>query len=238
MSTSVQSSEIPVIAIDGPSGSGKGTVARQIADLTGFTLLDSGALYRLTALAARQKSIEATDEKAVAQIASQLDIEFRVEAGSTRVFLENNDVTKAIRTEEIGLGASVVAALPMVRSALLERQRAFACPPGLVADGRDMGTVVFPQAQVKVFLTASAEERAKRRLAQLQLAGEQVVFEKILRDIEARDLRDTTRTSAPLKPAPDAIIVDSTHLGIEQVVNKVLQLVESHLRDPKGPDHA
>ncbi len=220
----------PVIAIDGPSGSGKGTVARKIADEMGFTLLDSGALYRLTALAARQRSVDTNDELAIAGIAEQLDIEFRIELNGTRIFLEGRDVSEAIRTETIGLEASIVAALPLVRSALLERQRAFAQAPGLVADGRDMGTVVFPDAPLKVFLTASAEERAKRRLAQLQLAGEPAVFEKILSDIEARDLRDTSRATAPLKPATDAVIVDSTHLGIAEVVRTVLELVESRIK--------
>ncbi len=229
---------IPVIAIDGPSGSGKGTVARQVADAMGFTLLDSGALYRLTALAARNKSIDVKDESAIAGIAEQLDIEFRVEADGTRIFLEGCDVSDAIRTEAIGLEASVVAALPMVRQALLDRQRAFVQSPGLVADGRDMGTVVFPGAPLKVFLTASAEERAKRRVAQLRLTGERGVFEKVLRDIEARDLRDTTRANAPLKPAQDAVIVDSTHLGVEQVVNTVLQLVRARLESSRGHNHA
>ena len=210
---------IPVIAIDGPSASGKGTIAEKVAEKLGFHVLDSGALYRLTALFALRKGASLADEAAVAALAAELPAEFR--AGE--VWLAGENVTQAIRAEEVGEGASKVAALPAVREALLARQRAYALAPGLVADGRDMGTVVFPQAQTKVFLTASAEARAERRYKQLIEKGNSANLPDLVRDMRARDERDTQRAVAPLKPAPDATVLDSTAMNIDQVVEAVLQ---------------
>ena len=213
----------PVIAIDGPSGSGKGTIARQVADALGFHLLDSGALYRLTAIAAQMRGIQFDDAEAVAEIARGLDIRFdRHEDGSERIWLSNEDVTETVRKESTGAGASTVAAIPAVREALLERQRAFQRPPGLVADGRDMGTHVFTSAVLKIFLTASAGERAKRRYKQLKDKGMDVSLAALSRDIEDRDRRDSERSVAPLKPASDARILDSSELSIDAVTKTVL----------------
>ncbi len=210
---------IPVITIDGPSASGKGTIAERVAEKLGFHVLDSGALYRLTALFAMRKGVALTDEAAVAALAASLPAEFR--AGE--VFLDGENVTRAIRTEEVGEGASKVAALPAVREALLARQRAYAQAPGLVADGRDMGTVVFPQAQAKVFLTASPEARAERRYKQLIEKGNSANLAALVRDMRARDERDTQRAVAPLKPPADALVLDSTAMNIDQVVETVLE---------------
>ena len=216
----------PVIAIDGPSGSGKGTIARQVADALGFHLLDSGALYRLTAIAAQMRGIQLDDAAAVAEIARCLDVRFDShEDGSERIWLANEDVTETVRKETTGAGASTVAAIPAVRDALLERQRAFQRPPGLVADGRDMGTHVFTSAVLKVFLTASAGERAKRRYKQLKDKGMDVSLAALSRDIEDRDRRDSERSVAPLKPASDARILDSSELSIETVTKTVLEWV-------------
>ena len=216
----------PVIAIDGPSGSGKGTIARRVADALGFHLLDSGALYRLTAMAAENRGIELDDAEAVAEIAQSLDIRFDSnEDGSERIWLAGKDVSGDVRKESTGAGASIVAAIPAVREALLERQRAFRKPPGLVADGRDMGTHVFTCAVLKIFLTASAEERAKRRYKQLKGKGMDVSLAALSRDIEDRDRRDSERSVAPLKPAPDARILDSSGLSIEAVTETVLEWV-------------
>ena len=210
---------IPVIAIDGPSASGKGTIAEKVAERLGFHVLDSGALYRLTALHAMRQGVSLTDEAAVAALAASLPAEFR----QGQVWLAGENVSQAIRAEEVGEGASKVAALPAVREALLARQRAYAKAPGLVADGRDMGTVVFPEAQTKVFLTASPEARAERRYKQLIEKGNSANLADLVRDMRARDERDTRRAVAPLKPAQDALVLDSTRLNIEQVVEAVLE---------------
>lgn len=220
---------VPVITVDGPSGAGKGTVCHLLAEKTGFTLLDSGALYRLTALAAMKSDADIHDEAVVAGIASSLNVVFEPGSAGVTTKLDGEDVTSAIRTEQVGMNASIVAALPQVRAALLDRQRAFAQWPGLVADGRDMGTVVFPQAQVKVFLTASAQERARRRQLQLERAGQPADLGAILQDIQARDERDAKRATAPLKPADDARVLDSTHLTIEQVVDEILLQIQDCL---------
>lgn len=215
--------EIPVIAIDGPSGSGKGTIARRVATELGFHLLDSGALYRVTAIAATRQGVALDNAHAVANIARALDIAFESNSdGSERILLEGGDVTREVRKESTGAGASVVAAIPEVREALLERQRGFQMAPGLVADGRDMGTHVFKSALLKVFLTASAEERARRRHKQLKEKGMDVSLAALSRDIEDRDRRDSERSVAPLKPASDARILDSSGLSIEAVTNTVL----------------
>lgn len=209
---------VPVIAIDGPSASGKGTVAQIVAERLGFHYLDSGAIYRLTALAAQNQGVSWSDEQAVAVMAQYLDVVFDGE----RILLAGEDVSVAIRSEQIGSGASQVAALPAVRAALLARQQAFAQMPGLVGDGRDMASVVFPAAQLKVFLTASAAARAERRYKQLIGRGEAADLAVITADLEARDARDRARSVAPLAQAPDAYLLDTTELGIDEAVNQVL----------------
>ena len=221
------SGEIPVITIDGPSGSGKGTVAALLAAKLGWKFLDSGALYRLLAFAARNHGVDLTNEEALKALAAHLDVQFDTAANGKgmRIVLEGEDVTEAIRNEVVGAGASQVAALPAVREALLQRQKAFREAPGLVADGRDMGTVVFPDATLKIFLTASAEERARRRYLQLKAKGDDVNLASLLDEIRARDERDTQRAVAPLKPADDAIQLDSTALSIEQVLGQILSEV-------------
>ncbi|WP_312679630.1 (d)CMP kinase [Stutzerimonas nitrititolerans] len=220
-------SQIPVVTIDGPSGSGKGTVAALLAAKLGWKFLDSGALYRLLAFAARNHGVDLTNEEALKVLAAHLDVQFdTAESGQgMRIVLEGEDVTEAIRNEVVGAGASQVAALPAVREALLQRQKAFREAPGLVADGRDMGTVVFPDATLKIFLTASAEERARRRYLQLKAKGDDVNLASLLDEIRARDERDTQRAVAPLKPADDAIQLDSTALSIEQVLGQILSEV-------------
>ena len=207
-----------VIAIDGPSASGKGTVAARVAEALGMDYLDSGALYRLTALAAQTQGVAWDDEAALESIAAQLPVAFV--AGS--IFLNGEDVSETIRQEAIGMGASQVAKWPAVRTALLERQRAFAGERGLVADGRDMGSVVFPDAKLKVFLTASAEERARRRALQLNIDLNSAAYQAIVDDIKQRDWNDSQRAVAPLKQLPDAYLLDTTELSIENAVKKVL----------------
>lgn len=220
-----------VITIDGPSGSGKGTVSRLLAQQLGWSILDSGAIYRVLALAAMHHNIEPQDEEALIPLAAHLDVQFVVEnpAENAKIILEGEDVSNAIRNEDVGGVASQVASLPRVREALLRRQRAFKQAPGLVADGRDMGTVVFPSAEVKVFLTASAEERAERRYKELKEKGEDVTIPRLLAAIKERDDRDMNRAVAPLKPAEDALILDSTVLDINQVLDKVLEYSNSKL---------
>ena len=216
---------VMVVTIDGPSGSGKGTVAALLARELGWKLLDSGALYRLTALTAINHGVDFTDESSLEVLAGHLDVQFvpAEQGNGMAIILEGERVGEMLRTEEVGAMASKVAALSGVRNALLQRQRDFAEPPGLIADGRDMGTVVFPESALKVFLTASAEERAKRRYEQLQQKGIDASFDRLLADIQARDERDTQRSVAPLRPADDAIILDSTRMTIHEVFNAVLE---------------
>jgi cytidylate kinase len=228
---------IPVIAIDGPSGSGKGTVSRRVAAALGWQLLDSGALYRIVALAGARAGLEADDQDGHAALARGLDIRFEVDGtGAERVLLDGQEVTGAIRSEQAGNAASRVAAWPAVRSALFERQRGFMEPPGLVADGRDMGSVVFPDAQLKIFLTASTEERARRRHKQLKEKGLSVNLAALSAEIAERDRRDATREVAPLVACADAVVIDSTHLGIDAVVDKVLALARERFSHPRHPD--
>jgi len=219
------SAAVPVVAVDGPSGTGKGTLSLRIAQALGWHFLDSGALYRVLAHHATLSGVDLADEAGVTRLALSLPVEFAAGGGEPRVLLNGQDVTAAIRTEEGGAAASVVAALPAVRAALLERQRAFREAPGLVADGRDMGTVVFPDAAFKLFLTASPEARAERRYKQLKGKGIDVNLAALLEDIRRRDQRDEQREVAPLQPAPDAEILDTTNLGIPEVEDRVRQLL-------------
>jgi CMP/dCMP kinase len=219
------SAPCPIVTIDGPSGSGKGTISRAMAQHLGWHLLDSGALYRLVALAGLIAQAPPDDAERHAALAAGMDVAFGVGTdGGERVWLDGADVTARVRSEEAGQGASRVAAWPAVRSALLGRQRAFAAPPGLVADGRDMGTVVFPGADLKIFLTASPQERAARRYKQLKDKGSDVSLPALSREIAERDFRDQTRAVAPLKAARDACVIDSTGLSVDEVVGRVLQL--------------
>jgi cytidylate kinase len=223
---------VPVLTIDGPSGSGKGTVSRAVAGALGWKLLDSGALYRLVALAARRRSIALDDSAALARLAVESDIRFGSGAdGREAIWLAGEDVTNDIRTERAGNDASQVAALPSVRAALLQRQRSFAVHPGLVADGRDMGTVVFPGAQFKIFLTASLEERALRRHNQLKEKGVAATLAALSLEIAERDKRDITRASSPLIASADAVLLDTTGMSVNEVVARVLGLVR---RAPGG----
>jgi cytidylate kinase len=220
---------VPVITVDGPSGSGKGTVCRLLADKLGYHLLDSGALYRLTAVAGFQQRVDLQNVSVITEVARHLDVQFQLGDVGVVVLLSGIDVTRDIRQEKASMGASVVAAHPSVRDALLARQRAFRQFPGLVADGRDMGTTVFPNAPVKVFLTASAEERAERRYKQLIEGGESVNLRALLDDIRARDQHDMDRSVSPLKPAADALEIDSTSMNIDEVLAKVLSLVAQRI---------
>ncbi|MBX3694977.1 MAG: (d)CMP kinase [Steroidobacteraceae bacterium] len=214
---------VPVVTIDGPSGSGKGTVSRELARHVGWHLLDSGALYRLVALSGVRAGLRPDDVAAHTALARTMAVQFDDDGrGGERIRLDGAEVTRELRSEAAGQGASRVAAWPPVRAALLERQRAFAEPPGLVADGRDMGTVVFPEAALKIYLTASAEERALRRYKQLKEKGSDANLAALSREIAERDQRDSTRAVAPLRPAPDARIVDSTGMSVAEVVDVVL----------------
>jgi cytidylate kinase len=217
--------EIPVLTIDGPSGSGKGTVSRAVAKALGWALLDSGALYRLVALAGRRASISLDDAAALGQLAGRFNIRFgSTDSGDEAVWLDGQDVTRAIRTEEAGNDASKVAALVPVRAALLERQRRFAVSPGLVADGRDMGTVVFPHARPKIFLTASPQERAQRRYKQLKEKGVAANLAALSLEIAERDRRDSTRTASPLVASADATMLDTTGMSVDDVIERVLRI--------------
>jgi cytidylate kinase len=218
----------PVITLDGPSASGKGTVAERVAERLGFHFLDSGALYRLTALWAMKTGVALDDAVGVAALARDLPAEFR--AG--RVWLDGEDVSTAIRAEAVGDAASRIAAYPALRTALLDRQRAFRRPPGLVADGRDMGTVVFPDAVAKVFLTASPEARAERRYKQLIEKGMSANLADLVQDMRARDARDSQRAVAPLVPAPDALLLDTTHMDVEEAVQAVLDHYHAQTKKP------
>jgi CMP/dCMP kinase len=221
---------VPVLTIDGPSGSGKGTVSRAVARKLGWALLDSGALYRLVALAGRRAGVQLDEGASLARLAEGFDIRFGSdEAGEELVWLGGEDVTRAVRTEAAGNDASKVAALPEVRAALLDRQRQFAVAPGLVADGRDMGTVVFPRAGLKIFLTASPDERAFRRHKQLKEKGVAATLAGLSLEIAERDQRDSTRAVAPLVASADAVLLDTTGMPVEAVVERVLVLVRGVL---------
>ncbi len=216
---------VPVIAIDGPGGSGKGTVAALLATELGWHLLDSGALYRLVAVAALDQGVAPDDETGLGRVAAGLDAEFAATPAGVVVRLAGQDVNRRLRSAEVGVLSSRVAAVPAVRAALVERQRGFRRPPGLVADGRDMGTVIFPDAGLKIFLTASAAARAERRYKQLKEKGENVNLPRLFQEIESRDERDRSRAVSPLRPAADAHLIDSTELSIDEVMERVRELL-------------
>lgn len=221
---------VPVITVDGPSGSGKGTISFQLAKELNWHFLDSGALYRVLGLAASHHSVALDNDEALCVLAAHLDVHFKKEkGGAPRIILEGQDVTTQIRTESCGRAASMVGAIGAVRQSLLDRQKAFLESPGLVADGRDMGTVVFPDAKLKFFLEASIEVRAQRRFEQLKENGVQVVLETIINEISERDERDRKRAVAPMVPAQEAIIIDTTFLSINQVFDRVWQQVKESL---------
>lgn len=228
---------MPVITVDGPSGSGKGTVCRLLADKLGWDVLDSGAIYRVLSLAALHHQIALDNEEGFVPLAANLDVQFLVDSQTNagKVILEGEDVTTTIRNEEVGAAASKVAALPRVREALLRRQRAFRTENGLIADGRDMGTVVFQDAPLKIYLTASAQERARRRFVELNTRGLDVTLSGLLQDIQARDERDMNRAVAPLVPAEDAIEIDTSDLNAQQVFDKVITLLDIAISEGKLP---
>lgn len=221
---------VPVIAIDGPSASGKGTVASRVATALGFHYLETGALYRLVALASLRAGLDVTQEREIAALAATLAVEFR----GDRILLSGQDVTTELRHEDCGNRASAIARIPALREALLERQRAYQRPPGLVADGRDMGTVVFPDAVLKVFLTASVAVRAERRYKQLIDKGIRANLVALSRDLQERDARDAERSLAPLRPAADAVLLDSSGLTIEETVDRVLALYRQRTSERTG----
>lgn len=223
---------VPVLTIDGPSGAGKGTVASRVARLLGWQVLDSGAVYRCVALAALERELGPEDEDELIALCADLPLRFEAGEQGIEAWLAGKHLGDALRAEAVGVMSSRVAAVPAVRLALLDLQRSFRAEPGLVADGRDMGTVVFPDAPVKVFLDASVEERARRRYRQLKDNGEGVTFDRLFRDLEARDRRDRERPVSPTVPAPDAVVVDSTRLSLEEVVERVGQLVHDRLNKP------
>jgi CMP/dCMP kinase len=216
---------IPILTIDGSSGVGKGTAAAKIAQLKDWNLLDSGSIYRALALAALQKNIQLNQEDMLSKIAENLNLHFEVIDDEVKIFLDNQEITQDIRNEEIGNAASKIAVFQLVRMALLTRQRAFAQSNGLVADGRDMGTVVFPNAILKIFLTASIEERAKRRYKQLKKKGIDAKLSNLIAALNERDARDRQRMNAPLQPASDAVIIDTSTLSVNEVVNKIINLM-------------
>lgn len=216
-----------VVAVDGPGGAGKGELTKRLAKALGYDLLDSGAIYRVLAYAVRKAGLAMFDEDSIVQEAEVLSLSFEIQDDGVHVFLGAEDVTKAIRTEECGLNASKVAPHPLVRQALLQRQRDFRKEPGLVADGRDMGTIVFPDAQVKIFLDASPEVRATRRKLQLEQAGKEADYDLILKEITERDERDRNRPVAPLKAAEDALVIDSTNMSIDEVFNMAMDYIKS-----------
>jgi len=217
--------DVPVIAIDGPGGSGKGTVTTRLASHLGWHFLDSGALYRLTALSVMKRKVSLNNETALGELAADLDIRFETNGIEVISWLDGENVSDRLRNEETGVLASKIAVIPAVRAALTGRQRRFRQPPGLVADGRDMGTVIFPDAKLKIFLTASSEIRAQRRYKQLKEKGESVNLTRLFKEIKARDLRDQSRSVAPLRPAEDAVIIDSSELSIEEVLNRIISLI-------------
>jgi len=223
---------IPVITIDGPSGAGKGTIAQNVATELGFHILDSGSLYRLTALASLDDEIDLSEESKIAELALNLPVEFIPGTSGLQILLRDEDVTEAIRKEDIGMRASKVAAIVKVRDALLARQRSFSEAPGLVADGRDMGTTIFPEATLKIFMTASAEIRAERRYKQLKEKGINANIAALVNDLKLRDEQDANRAVSPLKPAEDAIHIDTTEMDIDEVTQMVLTLAKQRIKLP------
>jgi cytidylate kinase len=217
-----------VVTIDGPGGSGKGTIAMRLARHLGWHFLDSGALYRIVAVAAMERAIEADNEQALGELAGHLDVSFSFTDDEVEILLDGNRISGKLRSEEAGVFASKIAIIPAVRAALVQRQRAFRKFPGLVADGRDMGTVIFPDAKLKIFLTASARARADRRYKQLKEKGESVNLTRLFRDIEKRDERDMSRSISPLTPAEDAQLIDSTEMSIEMVLEEIHKLLEKN----------